>query len=189
MPDVNETLVRDYFESLDFLVTTNLHYETVKNDTKGHSDVDLVVSNPERLKKRPPRNLPFVLTSSEEVGSLGAAVVEVKGWHAEALVPSYLKPDNDVTKFINGRSRNKVKKFLGTDQFVWVLAISRFGPQKRARIKTKQMLKDQGVNHVITFKTILRGLIDITRPERHYGHSEYLHLIRLLKVYGARGLG
>ena len=83
------------------------------------------------------------------------------------------------------RSRSKlaVEELLGTDQFVWILAMSRFGPQKGPRIETKRLLSAQGVDHVLPFETILRGLIDFTKTDRHYGHSNYLHLIRLLKVY------
>jgi hypothetical protein len=62
MPDVNETMVRLFFEQAGFLVTTNLPYQ-VKGKIQGitgTSDLDLVVSNP-KTKKAGSHHLPFQL--------------------------------------------------------------------------------------------------------------------------------
>lgn len=51
MPDINETIVRHFFELNDFLVRTNVKYWYGSEKGGGDSDIDLVVYNlfPDKL--------------------------------------------------------------------------------------------------------------------------------------------
>ena len=52
MVDVNEEIVRKYFESKSFFVQTNVQYLERKEETgkksSGYGDIDLIVSNPKK---------------------------------------------------------------------------------------------------------------------------------------------
>ena len=71
MAEFNEEIVRRYFERRGYLVRSNVPYwYAPTSGGGGWSDVDLVCVHP---------------TEGE------AAVVEVKGWHTEAVTPGTLR--------------------------------------------------------------------------------------------------
>ncbi|MCG2768292.1 MAG: hypothetical protein ABIK79_12870 [Chloroflexota bacterium] len=76
MPDINETIVRHFFELTGFLVRTNVKYKLTKAKGSGDSDIDLVVYNLDPHKDHPPHD--FVL-ARDDVPGIERAIVEVKG--------------------------------------------------------------------------------------------------------------
>jgi hypothetical protein len=50
-------------------------------------------------------------------------------------------------------------------------------------LKTEEMLREGGIDHVIEFPTILGFLISYVEVNCNYVESEFLQLLRLLKRY------
>jgi hypothetical protein len=104
MSDVNEELVRRYFELQGYFVRTNVRYELRTEKGMGYSDIDLCVLHPL---------------------SGDAAIVEVKGWHAERVTPSYLRQWPRLFYFVRPEALAAATGLLGRDDFRRVLVVSR----------------------------------------------------------------
>ena len=68
MSNVNEEIVRLYYEIKGYMVHQNLKYTIHKEKSSGESDIDLAIYNPKTHVK---------------------AIVEVKGWHTETFSKVY----------------------------------------------------------------------------------------------------
>lgn len=166
MADVNEEIVRKYFELKGFLVKTNVQYLKPKEKTgkksSGYGDIDLIIANPKTGEK---------------------AIVAVSGWHTERITPSYVKDwGHRLFEFLNKLALEKATEVLGSKDFRKILVVSELGVRKISRDKFREEAKKRGVNDVIEFPTILKELIRMVKTEPSYG-SEILQTIRLLKKY------
>ncbi|MGH3115836.1 MAG: hypothetical protein ACRDQ2_01720 [Gaiellales bacterium] len=159
MSDVNEELVRRYFELQGYFVRTNLKYEYRTPKGMGWSDVDLCVLHP--------------ITGD-------AAAVEVKGWHMESITPSYFRDWPSMLYPTREEARRAVVELLGRDDFCSVLVVSRIGPRGGAEVLAKAA--EAGVE-ILEFRKVLDFLIEHVPRNRDAG-SESEHVIRLLKIYG-----
>jgi hypothetical protein len=157
--DVNEELVRRYFELQGYFVRTNVRYEFRAARGMGHSDIDLCVMHP--------------LTGD-------AAVVEVKGWHTERISPSYLRQWPRLFYFVRAEALQAASELLGRDDFRRVLVVSRLGVQGRDEVIA--YARERQVE-ILEFPDVLSYLIEHT-PTRRDAGSESEHVIRLMKVYG-----
>jgi hypothetical protein len=157
--DVNEELVRRYFELLGYFVRTNVKYEYRTPKGMGWSDIDLCILHP--------------LTSD-------AAAVEVKGWHMESITPSYFRDWPSILYFTQEEARRAAANLLGREDFRSVLVVSRVGPRGSAEVLAKAA--EVGIE-ILEFRTVLDYLIEHIPRNRDAG-SESEHVIRLLKIYG-----
>jgi len=168
MPEVNESIVKRYFELKGYMVTTNIGYSVIrqtKNKKKGSgvSDIDLAIVRPD-LEDR--------------------AIVEVKGWHMETLTPGYLKDINlkKLTGFISKEALESAEKFFKSKKFRKILVISSLSKIKKNREKVIEFFKNKGVD-LLEFKDILKYMIGTTSINRHYRDSECQQTIRIFKIY------
>src|SRR5258708_1642322 len=90
MGDVNEELVRRYFERQDYFVRTNISYQAEGGQW---SDLDLCILCPR---------------------TLAAAVDEVKGWGQNMVTAADINGWN-VFSFVNGAALQKAAAVLGRD--------------------------------------------------------------------------
>jgi hypothetical protein len=96
MSDVNEELVRRYFETQGYLVRSNLLYRMEREKSAGWSDVDLCILQP--------------ITGD-------AAAVEIRGYHTEKITPSYLRETPEMFYFTRPEAKAAVSKLLGKSSF------------------------------------------------------------------------
>ena len=158
MSDVNEELVRRYYELQGYFVRTNVKYEYRTAKGMGWSDVDLCILHP--------------LTGD-------AAAVEVKGWHMEAITPAYFRGWPSMLYFTRDEARRAVAALFGREDFRSILVVSRVGARGRSDVLAKAA--DAGVE-ILEFRTVLEYLIEHVPKNRDAG-SESEHVIRLLKIY------
>ncbi len=182
MPDINETVVRHFFELNGFFVRTNVKYRVSSERGSGDSDIDLVVYNlnPDKL------NLPqsFVLTV-EELPGIRQAIIETKGWHTGNVTAGVIKHTPRIFNFVRREAiAFTQEKVLHDADFRRILVVSRLSSTQSNRKAAVQLLKDGGIDHVIEFDTIVRFIVDQVEPNKNYPDSEILQTIRLLKVYG-----
>lgn len=159
MSDVNEELVRRYFELKGYFVRTNVRYEFRTAKGMGHSDVDLCVLNP--------------VTDH-------AATVEVKGWHTERISPSYLHDQASMFFFVRPEARAAAAVLFGRNDFDQILVVSRLAA--RGRDQVLEYAREKRVT-ILEFPDVLQFLISETPMGRSAG-SEGEHVIRLMKIYG-----
>jgi len=185
MPDINETIVRHFFELNGFLVRTNIKYWFSGEKGGGESDVDLVVYNLNPDKLNPPQR--FVLTMKELPG-LRRAIVETKGWHTESFTKGLVRNTPRIFNFVRPEAIAAVRDTVFYDaDFRRILVVSRLSRVPDNRKAVIQLLGDGGIDHVIEFSTIVRFIVKQVQANKNYPDSEILQTIRLLKVYGLLG--
>ena len=182
MPDINETVVRHFFELNDFLVRTNVKYWVSGWRSGGESDIDLVVLNLNPDKRNPPRS--FVMTLDELPG-IRRAIVETKGWHTTRVTEGLIKRTPRIFNFVRPEAIAAARDTVLYDaDFRRILVVSTLSHMQRNREAAISLLKAGGINHVIEFPTIIRFIVDEVEANKNYPDSEILQTIRLLKVYG-----
>jgi len=186
MAEVNEEIVRIFFEQCGFLVKTNVKYIMVKKGIPGESDVDLVVCNLSPDRMHPPDS--FVL-GVDDLRGIEYGAVEVKGWHTTTISPSAIRRFPRLLHFVRPEAKRAVTDFLRTAHFASILVVSRLTSKPNEREEACRILKEAGVDHVIEFRTILGKIISEVEPRRPYRESVMLQTIRLLKSYGWLGAG
>lgn len=166
LTDVNEEIVRQYFELKGYFVQTDVLFLKPKKQTgkksSGYGDIDLIVTNPKTGDK---------------------AIVCVSGWHRERIVPSYLESSGHrLFSCFSRLALRKANQVLGTRKFRKILVVSRLGARESSKKAFIKGAKKAGVDEVIEFSTILRELIKLVKIEPSYD-SEVLQTLRLLKIF------
>jgi len=184
MADVNEEMVRLFFEQCGFMVRTNVKYYVRRKGVGGHSDIDLLVRNmrPEAGKK--PAG--FVLTV-EDLRGIESAAVEVKGWHEQNITPGNVRHWEAFCYLARKEAVDAAAQVLKTQRFDKILVVSRLSPQEPHHSEAVRLLRKSGIDHVIEFPTVLGKLVESVAPNQDYPESEPLQTIRLLKRYGLLG--
>ena len=185
MPEVNEQIVKEFFEARGFIVRSNVRFDVTTNNRPGISDFDLIAVNWNPLEAN--QELPFILDWSS-LASVDTAIVEVKGWHTTALSPSHVREGSrerdSIVGFANPDARERAKKMIGTRDPKFILVTSRLATRQASHDETVSLLSDAGVDHLILFDEILNALVTEVDGGSEYPHSESMHLLRLLKIYG-----
>ena len=180
MSDVNEEIVRLFFEQLGFLVRTNVKYYVSKEKGPGgESDIDLIIYN---LKPDLSNSLESFVLTKEDLKGIEYAIVECKGWHTEKFRPSLIRDTPRIFNFVRPEALNKAKVLFNTANFLKILVISSLSPGEPYRQKAISLLRKKGIDHVIEFKTIMKTLVNNIELNKNYT-SEILQTIRLMKKY------
>lgn len=183
MPDVNEEFAKLFFELCGFFVQTNVKYQVCENrKVPGESDIDLIVVNLKPDKKYTIKN--FILEVHDLKG-IERAIVEVKGWHEQDLVPSVIKPASSLFYIVRTEAIQKAREVL-SDDFKKLLIISSQAKTEKSKQNAIKKLKSGGIDYVLEFKTILEKLWNETEINKNY-QSEILQTMRLVKKYICKG--
>lgn len=186
MSAIDEGIVREYFEQNGFFVRQARKYQVQARRKTGDEEVDLLVHNPGWRKgsRKPdfflfPSELPFV----------HQAVVAVKPWHTEVFTPAMLKGSPEIFGFLE---QNVVKQAarlfppdaaeLGSD-VAKILVLPALPTAEPFRSQSVELLKEKGVDGIISFRSMMLDLIDKIEANRNYGKSDTLQVIRILKIY------
>ena len=102
MPEYNEEVVRRYFEIQGYFVRSNIPYKVTKAaGGAGWSDIDLCAYHPVRDH---------------------ALAVEVKGWHTEAITPSYSRDWPSMFYFTRPEATQAIRAAIGDRDFDRILS-------------------------------------------------------------------
>jgi len=181
MSAVNEWIVREYFESLGFLVGQPRKYVVPGRQKKAEEEIDLVVYNPTVTEHKLPEK---IVWTSADFGSVKRAVIGVRGWHTERFYASTFEQTPDILRFVEDESVRVAAGLLGSDDMAKVLCLPRLPASGELKDKTIEMLKTTGIDGVVSFHTMIAGLIARVETHRNYEKSDILQVIRLLKNYG-----
>ncbi len=179
MSAVSETIVREFFESLGFLVRQQRKF--VAPTRREDEEIDFFVLNPRPLSSEAP--LPFVLAPLD-LRRVVRAVVVVKGWHTETFGPGRLANKPDIFRFVDPKVFLRAERaFGGEDSLTKILVVPSLPQGDEARGQSIELLRSKGLDAVLPFRAMLSALIDHTEPNRNYHKSDLLQVIRILKNY------
>jgi len=185
MAGFDDSLVREYFEMSGFFVRQSRKYAVQSRRKRADEEGDLLVINP---APRRGGELPFQLFGSDLPG-LSAAVVAVKGWHTTKAVTPAMIRKGDLLEFVRKEAVEAAKDAfadLTTEDgrtLSKVLVLPGIPAQEPQRSESVTLLKESGVDHVLTFRTILENLVQAVEANQSYAKSDTLQLLRLLRVY------
>jgi len=187
MSAIDEGIVREYFEQAGFFVRQARKYAPTAKRLAGEELIDLVVFNPtwQRGERRPD----FFLFGNE-LPYVHRAIVSIKGWHAAGrFTPGTLRNQPDIFRFLEETVlKDAARHFPAeTDEsggtFLKVLVLPGLPTAEPFRSQAVAMLKERGVDAVISFRAMLLDLIEKVEINRNYGKSDTLQVIRILKNY------
>ncbi|RKX30938.1 MAG: hypothetical protein DRP22_04475, partial [Verrucomicrobia bacterium] len=116
MSTVSDQIVREYFESLGFLVRQPTKYRVQGRSKEPVEQIDFVVWNPQPARpagsRRAHRARRLVWDSSDLRG-VARAIVSVHGWHSERITPAVLKFSPEVLKIAEEEVARQAVPLIG----------------------------------------------------------------------------
>ncbi len=188
MSAIDEGIVREYFEQNGFLVRQVRKYQVQARRKTGDEEVDLVVYNPaySRNSRRPE----FFLFANE-LAYIHRAIVVVKGWHTGRFTPNMLKSSPEIFRFLEENVLKEVTRFFPVDaeepgnapDVMKILVLPSLPTAEPFRSQSVAMLKEHGIDGIISFRSMLLDIIERVEINKSYGKSDTLQVIRILKNY------
>ena len=183
MSAIDENIVREYFEQNGFFVRQARKYLMQSRRKTGGEEIDLMVYNPGWTPgARPPD---FFLFASE-LPFLHRAVVAVKPWHTDVFSPGMLKSSPEIFRFLEDHVLREATRLFARDgpggapaELTTVLVLPGLPTAEPFRSQSIALLKERGVDAIISFRAMLLDLLDKVEINRNYGKSDALQMIRL----------
>lgn len=178
-----EEIVAQLFEKLDYFVRRNLQYKvnpTEKNS--GTSDIDLLILSAQPLTYS--MGLPFILASEEHLRSIRRASIGVTAGLTTPFTPARLTGKNS-EKFYHfakrKQARDEASRMFGSSDFLTVLILPNLGGTEKSRVKGSEIIRDQGVDHVLLLPTVVELLWKLTSVNDTFC-TDVVQTIRMLKM-------
>ncbi|MGB0374779.1 MAG: hypothetical protein ACPGEE_02045 [Opitutales bacterium] len=189
MSGFDENIVREYFELNGFFVRQLRKYQVQSRKKRFDEEIDMLIYNPKADKDIKPSG--FQLFSNDIV-HIQRAIVVVKAWHSSRFTPAILRSGTKVFDFLKKDVLNKVNEYFDFKEmdldkndvvFKKILIIPSLPSGEPHRSESITLLKEQGIDGIISFATILESLIKNIEINHSYQKSDLLQLIRILKIY------
>lgn len=189
MSAIDEDIVREYFEQNGFLVRQVRKYAVQsKKKSSDEEMIDLLVLNPAYTRSE--RKPDFFLFTTE-LPYVHRAMLSVKGWHTNVFNPATLRNSPDIFRFLEQNVQREASRQLALDpeepgvgdDMLKILVVPGLPTQEPYRSQSVALLKERGVDGIISFRTILQELIGRIEINRNYRKSDTLQIMRILKNY------
>lgn len=180
MTSVNEWIVREYFETLGYLVSQPRKYVVSGKQKKSDEEIDFVVHNPQVMERRVPDH---IVWTTPDLRTVPSAVVGIHGWHTERFYASTFEQSPEILRFAQPASIRFAERLLGVSPVARILCLPKLPASGELKKKTISMLKDNGIDGVISFRTMLADLVAGVDTNKNYEKSDLLQILRLLKNY------
>lgn len=187
MSAIDEGIVREYFEQNGFLVRQARKYQVSARRKAAEEEIDLIVYNP--TWQRDARKPDFFLFGSE-LPYVQKAIVAVKGWHTGVFTPNMLRGSPEIFSFLQQNVLKEAARFFPTEagedsseRLTKILVLPSLPTAEPFRSQSVELLKQHGVDAIISFRAMLQDLIDKIEPNQNYSKSDTLQVIRILKNY------
>jgi hypothetical protein len=182
MASVNEWIVREYFETLGFFVIQPNKHQVVARHKHDVEEIDLLIARPGQAGVF---NIPKkVVWGSDHLAKVQRAVVSVRGWHTDRFSPATLKKNPEIFRFTELPVTKEARKILGPGSITKILCVSDLTASPDLHDETLAMIRENGVDGVLSFRTMLQELIDHLDTAKNYEKSDLLQILRILKTYG-----
>jgi hypothetical protein len=187
MSAIDEGIVREYFEQNGFLVRQVRKYQVQARKKTGDEEIDLLVYNP--AWQRGSRKPDFFLFSTE-LPFIQRAVVSVKPWHTNVFSPGILKSSPEIFRFLEQNVLKEATRLFpalsdetGAGELTKILVLPSLPTAEPFRTQSVDLLKQSGVDAIISFRAMLLDLIDKIEINQSYTKSDTLQVMRILKNY------
>lgn len=187
MSAIDEGIVREYFEQNGFLVRQARKYQVQARRKAAEEEIDLVVFNP--AWQRGARKPDFFLFANE-LPYVHKAIVAVKGWHTGVFTPTMLKSSPEIFSFLQQNVLKEAARFFQpgaaedpADPPTKILVLPSLPTAEPFRSQSVTLLKEQGVDAIISFRAMLLDLLDKVEINQNYSKSDTLQVMRILKNY------
>jgi hypothetical protein len=186
MSAIDEGIVREFFEQNGFFVRQVRKYQVQARRKTGDEEIDLLVHNP--AWKKGTRRPDFFLFSTE-LPFVHQAVVSVKPWHTDVFTPAMLKGSPEIFGFLEENVLKQAARLFPTEgdgiggDVAKILVLPAIPTAEPFRTQSVDLLKERGVDGIISFRAMLLDLIEKIDANRNYGKSDTLQVIRVLKNY------
>ena len=180
MAAVNEWVVREYFEMLGYLVNRPRKHVVPGRHKKAEEEIDLLVVNPRVTEHKIPESMVW---TGGDLKNVSRAIIGVRGWHTERFYVSTFEQVPDILRFAEKSSVQFAGKIFGSDSMAKILCLPKLPASGDLKSKTIKVLREKGVDGVISFATMLSELINYVEVNRNYDKSDLLQMIRILKSY------
>ncbi len=186
MSAIDEGIVREFFEQNGFFVRQVRKYQVQARRKMGDEEIDLLVYNP--AWSRGSRKPDFLLFSSE-LQFVRQAVVAVKPWHTDVFTPAMLKSSPEIFGFLEQNVLKQAARLFPAESegvggdVTKILVLPALPTAEPFRSQSVALLKERGVDGIISFRAMLLDLIEKIEANRNYGKSDTLQVIRVLKIY------
>jgi hypothetical protein len=184
---IDEGIVREYFEQNGFLVRQARKYQVSARRKAAEEEIDLIVFNP--AWQRGARKPDFFLFSNE-LPYVQKAIVAVKGWHTGVFTPNMLKSSPEIFSFLQHNVLKEAARFFpptspddAADPPTKILVLPSLPTAEPFRTQSVELLKQQGVDAIISFRAMLLDLLEKIEINQNYSKSDTLQVMRLLKNY------
>jgi hypothetical protein len=194
MAAVDEDIVREYFEQNGFLVRQIRKYEVMARKKTGDEEIDMLVYNPRYRQDAGTRKPDFLLRPGE-LAHVQRGIVAVKAWHTGSFTPGTLKSSPEIFSFLeqdvlrevphlfpDGAAAGDADDGAGA-QPLKILVLPSLPTAEPFRSQSIQLLKERGVDAIISFRAMLLDLLGRIEVNRSYGKSDTLQVMRILKNY------
>lgn len=182
MASVNEQIVREYFEALGFFVIQPNKHQVAARHKLDAEEMDLLIARPGPAGvANPPKE---VVWGAKQFSKVQRAVVSIRGWHTERFSPAVLKKNPELFRFTELAVTKEARKIFGSGTVTKILCLSDLisaeAPQEEALV----ILRENGVDGVLSFRTMLLELIEKLDVSKNYEKSDLIQTLRILKTYG-----
>lgn len=181
MASVSEIIVRDYLETLGFLVRQPTKYQVTARAKRPEEEIDLVAVNPTAAGAPPRNGLPW---GGAELRCVRRAIFSVRGWHTERITPAILDDAPEMFRIAADEVARAAEPWIGPGPIARVLCLPALPASRDLREATLRRLAERGVDGVLTFRTVLSELAATVDANSNYEKSDLLQMLRILKNYG-----
>ncbi|RCL31528.1 MAG: hypothetical protein DBX03_00850 [Puniceicoccaceae bacterium] len=195
MSGFDENIVREYFELNGFFVRQLRKYQVQSRKKRFDEEIDMLIYNPkadpEAFSGRSKTAIGFQLFTNDIV-KIHQAVVVVKAWHSSRFTPAILRSGTKIFDFLKKDVLSKANDYFNFKDIELsdsraaikkILVIPSLPSGEPHRSESISLLKEQGIDGIISFATILEGIINNVEINHSYQKSDLLQLIRILKIY------
>jgi hypothetical protein len=181
MASVNEWIVREYFETLGFFVIQPNKHQVVARHKHDVEEIDLLITRPGQAGVfNTPKE---VVWDKNNLADVQRAVVSVRGWHTDRFSPATLKKNPEIFRFTELPVIKEARKILGPGSVTKILCVSDLTASADLYDETLLMMRENGVDGVLSFRTMLLELVEHLDTAKNYEKSDLLQILRILKTY------
>lgn len=183
MPAVSETITREYFEALGFLVQQPRKYMVMARSKKPAEEIDFLAVNPLAGAEAAPPEPDQMVVGGAVLRQVARAMISVRGWHTDRFSPATLDLAPEIVRFAGDAAVREASRVLGEGPLAKVLCLPNLPTSRELARTTLERLREKGVDYVVLFPTMLRELIRGVEISKSYERSDLLQTLRILKNY------
>lgn len=119
----------------------------------------------------------------EQLKDVQRAVVSIRGWHTDRFSPATLKKNPELFRFTELPVTKEARKILGPGSVTKILCLSDLAAGSNPQEEALRLMRENGVDGVLSFRTMLLELVDNLDVAKNYEKSDLLQILRILKTY------